>query len=427
MSSSPASGAAIANELDAHLVRAETAIAIVLDRSRACAIADARLMAATIALADTVDEDRFQPDQVALTLGCSRLHAMSELEWGRDLIAYLPAVWTAWQAGDIDRYRAWIFANVLVTLFHNKADVAAAIADRVLPGAGSMPCARLRQKLRRLLIRADAHAIVARARKTIGDRHVYLSAGSESGVASIGVVHLPAARAAAAFERVDAIARARRNDGDLRTLEQLRADTFCDLLEGVDVGSNTVARPGIIELTIPLSTATGLSSEPADIAGYGPVVADIARQIAAARHDYQWRFSVTRDGELVYNGLTSARPSAELGPDQSLAQAATAIHTPRPPVQRNERTRFPSAKLRRWIVARDHICQAPGCSAPARVCDVDHVIDHASGGLTTHRNLILLCRHHHRAKHLGFLTPVVIKPGLVMWFTNAGQMYWSDG
>jgi hypothetical protein len=407
-------------------------------------------MAAVIELADTVDEPRFQPDQVALVVGCSRAHAMSELAWGRNLVAYLPAVWAAWRAGEIDRYRAWIFADVLVTLFDDDPGVAAALAARVLPSAGEMPCGRLRQKLRRLLIKADAHAVARRTAMTVEDRHVYLSAESHSATACLGATHLPAERAAAAFERVDAIARARRNGGDARTLEQLRADTLCDLLEGVDVGARPVARPGVVELTVPLATAAGLGHEPGDLAGFGPVVADIARQIALARRDHQWRYSVTNDGELVYHGITTARPvphdsAAAAGDSPSAANPADTVsrdtgpaahaprdtgtptaHRPCPPTQADPRRRLPGPKLRRWIAARDRTCQGPGCHAPARVCDVDHVIDHARGGPTEHTNLMLLCRRHHRAKHLGFLTPMVTRPGHTVWVTKTGETYWND-
>jgi hypothetical protein len=386
-------------------------------------------MSAIMELAGTVDQPRFQPDQVALVLGWSRVHAMSELAWGRNLTTHLPAVWAAWQAGDLDRYRAWIFTDVLLTLFDDNPALARAIADQVLPSAADMPCARLRQKLRRLLLKADADACAKRTAMTLADRHVFISPGTESGTASLGGVHLPAARVAAAFERVDAIARARRNDGDQRTLAQLRADTFCDLLEGVGIGALPVARSGVVELTIPLATATGHSDEPGELAGYGPIVADVARQIAAARDDAEWRFSVSQNGELIYAGVTKARPDHAASAATDAADATDAIavaHKPLPPIEANPYRRLPGAKLRRWIAARDRRCQAPGCRAPARVCDVDHVIDHARGDRTVHSNLILLCRWHHRAKHLGFLTPIVIRPGLIIWATRTGQLYWND-
>jgi hypothetical protein len=56
----------------------------------------------------------------------------------------------------------------------------------------------------------------------------------------------------------------------------------------------------------------------------------------------------------------------------------------------------------------------------------EHLSDPCSGGRTDHSNLIPSCRMHHRAKHLGSFTPIVIRPGLVIWATKTGQLYWND-
>src|SRR5699024_7394721 len=62
-----------------------------------------------------------------------------------------------------------------------------------------------------------------------------------------------------------------------------------------------------------------------------------------------------------------------------------------------------SPELARRIRARDGTCRHPGCSVPAEQCDVDHIVpfDHSApekGGLTLERNLMCLCRRHHRYK-----------------------------
>jgi hypothetical protein len=56
--------------------------------------------------------------------------------------------------------------------------------------------------------------------------------------------------------------------------------------------------------------------------------------------------------------------------------------------------------LRRAVIARDRHCQHPGCRRPAKWCDVDHILPWSQGGETTLGNLQLLCRYHHRLKHL---------------------------
>ncbi|KZO60251.1 hypothetical protein A2U19_02600 [Dietzia maris] len=58
------------------------------------------------------------------------------------------------------------------------------------------------------------------------------------------------------------------------------------------------------------------------------------------------------------------------------------------------------------IRLRDGTCRHPGCSVPAKDCDVDHVIafnkgDPELGGPTLEWNLVCLCRKHHREKTFG--------------------------
>jgi hypothetical protein len=212
-----------------------------------------------------------------------------------------------------------------------------------------------------------------------------------------------------------------KNDGDTRTLDQLRADVFCDLLAGTVLPSSPgpVHRTGVVELLVPLGTLTGHADQPATLTGYGPVIADIARQVAEQAAErasgYQWRFRVyDSDGTLAHHGITRARPIRQ----PSLL--------PCPPHQADQTARFPSLALRRWITARDTTCRAPGCTASARSCDIDHTVDHADGGRTNHGNLGLLCRHHHRLKHEGGFDLTQPQPGTFVWTSPNGKASTTD-
>ncbi|MCW6004199.1 HNH endonuclease, partial [Micromonospora sp. CPCC 205371] len=291
------------------------------------------------------------------------------------------------------------------------------------------------------------------------------------GTASLGGTNLPAERAAAASARIDAIARAARRGGDERTLDQLRADTFLDLLQGVNTATamptapppsgtakaprmaapfdarqasdartasgtgqatdgrqpgtaqaahtsgtasagggtgpdetggedttsgaatpaNTATGParGGVELTVPLSTLIGLTELPGELAGWGPVIADIARQVAAQQRRGRWRFTVY-DGNTIYTGITRRRPTTEMTDH---------------------------------ITARDRTCRAPGCRVPAHHADIDHIHDWALGGPTVEENLGTLCRHDHGLKHHGHWQYHQIAPGLYQWHTALGHTY----
>ena len=70
------------------------------------------------------------------------------------------------------------------------------------------------------------------------------------------------------------------------------------------------------------------------------------------------------------------------------------------PLSVGRRTRSTPAALRRALEARDGGCRFPGCDA-RRHLDAHHVHHWAHGGETSKRNLLLLCRRHHRLVHEG--------------------------
>jgi Domain of unknown function (DUF222) len=382
---------------------------------RLVAYAQARLLEAMVAVADRTVGVGFDADEVAFALHLPRAVAQREVVLGRDLIHRLPAVLAALEAGRIDLARARVFSDLLAAV--DDDTLARTIADKFLPSAEEWTASQLRSRLQREILAADPDAAKQSYERSVAERRVELTANPDT-TAYLAGIFLPPQKAAAAFERVDALARGLKNDGDTRTLDQLRADVFCDLLSGTlaQQAPQPVHRPGVVELAVPLATLTGQSNEPATLAGYGPVIADIARQVAeqAAAHGsgYQWRFSVySPDGTLLHHGTTRARPTNQ------------PMLVPCPPRQPDDTARFPSAALRRWITARDTTCRAPGCTAPARSCDVDHTNDHVDGGRTCHDNLGLLCRHHHRLKHEGGFHLQQPKPGAFVWISPTGRTY----
>jgi hypothetical protein len=148
-------------------------------------------------------------------------------------------------------------------------------------------------------------------------------------------------------------------------------------------------RKGVVDIQVPLTTLIGLTDFPGDLAGYGPVIADIARQVIADQPDATWRFSVyDRLGNLLDHGITRRRPKAE--------DAA-------------------------FIRARDRTCRAPGCRKPARLCDIEHTEDWASSKDSRPCNLACYCRLHHLFKHLKRSRLIQITPGIMGLTTPMGQ------
>jgi hypothetical protein len=71
-------------------------------------------------------------------------------------------------------------------------------------------------------------------------------------------------------------------------------------------------RRGVVELQVPLTTLLRLGDQPGELAGFGPVVADIARQIAQQQTSATWRYSIYNTlGDLVHHGITHQRPTSD--------------------------------------------------------------------------------------------------------------------
>ncbi|NNF38384.1 MAG: DUF222 domain-containing protein [Gemmatimonadetes bacterium] len=82
-------------------------------------------------------------------------------------------------------------------------------------------------------------------------------------------------------------------------------------------------------------------------------------------------------------------------------------------------TRTISPSLRRALDLRDRVCRFPGCAC--RFTDGHHIKHWADGGETNLRNLILLCRRHHRAVHEGGVQVCMDREGKVAFFTPKGR------
>jgi hypothetical protein len=131
----------------------------------------------------------------------------------------------------------------------------------------------------------------------------------------------------------------------------------------------------VVAVTVPVMTLLGHSEEPGDLAGYGPIDAATARELAAHATSFIRLLTHPETGTILSVG--------------------------------RDRYAVP-ADLRAWLQIRDETCRFPGCSRRAARCDVDHITDWGRGGTTTHSNLIHLCRKHHRLKHTTRWTPRMV-------------------
>jgi Domain of unknown function (DUF222) len=160
-------------------------------------------------------------------------------------------------------------------------------------------------------------------------------------------------------------------------------------------GRGSGRRDPRVTVTMSLETLLGLDDRAADLHGYGPIVAGMARQVAA---EGTWRCAITDGTHGTLLGLGASTYSPGYRPTQA---------------------------LRRHVIVRDQTCRVPGCSTRADLCDVDHCAPWPEGA-TCECGVEALCGHHHRLKHeSGFdLVPSADPadpPGTLYWITPAGR------
>lgn len=180
---------------------------------------------------------------------------------------------------------------------------------------------------------------------------------------------------------------------DRRTLDQVRADIFADLLlAGAPAahgdGDGLAAITGHVQITVPALTLVGVGSAPGVLAGSGPIDRETARRLAA-------------------NAPSWSRVLTDPARGHPLAV---------------DRYR-PSRKQRRYLAVRDEHCRFPGCRMPVWRCDVDHTVDAAEGGPTSTENLAHLCRRHHVLKHNTAWTVRRRGGGVLEWMSPTGRAY----
>jgi Domain of unknown function (DUF222) len=314
-----------------------------------------------------------------------------------DLADRCRATAAALEAGLIDVPKARAIADGCRYL-----DLAASleVEAKVLDRASRQTTAEVKRAIRRAVMNVDPVAAQRRCKSARNERGVWLTP-LDDGVAEIRAV-LAAEDALTVHNVLTGATQASKlAGGEPRTMDQLRADYLVSPFRAaLDSGEIAGLIPikvakhrgslGEAILTVPASVLMGVSDHPGELAGYGPVTADVARVIAG---DCTWRRIITDpiDGTFM--------------------SADAAIY--RPP-----------AALVRHVELRDQYFAFLGCPRPATRCHLDHSTPHPKGG-TCHGNLGPLCVRHHLFKHalddaLAHLRQP--EPGSFVWTMPTGRV-----
>jgi hypothetical protein len=331
-------------------------------------------------------EEDWAREGIGAALGLAPGTALGQLEVARALAGRLAATGAALGQGEISALQARAMAEETRRL----ADaVVREVEETVLPLAGELTVGRFRRAVARAAAVADPVAIEIAHAYAVADRGVE-QYREPDGMATV-VARLPAAGAELVMTALTAEAH-RSGPEDDRGIDARRADVLVGWAQAALANPDLPRRQGhrpTIFVTVDLATLLGLADNPAELAGYGPIPASMARSLAAGG---ELRRLVTDPvgGTLLDYGRT---------------------------------TYSPPAALVDFVVARDGTCRFPGCGVPANRCDLDHEVPYEQGGSTSADNIGALCRRHHRLKTHGGWKLARGPDGSVRWKSPSGAIY----
>ncbi|WP_424447123.1 DUF222 domain-containing protein [Microbacterium arborescens] len=191
--------------------------------------------------------------------------------------------------------------------------------------------------------------------------------------------------------------------GDTRTIDQVRADVFSDLLlAGTPALDPTATATGDgegtlgairahVQVAVSALTLIGQDDGPADLVGRSPIDAATARTLA---------------------GNASAWDRLLTHPVTGTVLECDAYR--------------PTAAMVRLLRARDRHCRFPGCRQPAIRCEIDHTTAASDGGPTHVCNLAHLCKRHHDVKYHTRWHLRQLPGGRLVWTSPTGRIYRED-
>ncbi|MDD7927978.1 HNH endonuclease signature motif containing protein [Microbacterium thalli] len=418
----------------------------VTDAARAVQIREVRVLAAAGRLAEQQSagaDERVKAREMALRGIAAELAGVfvttdrtlqRRIDEARDLVENYPVTMNAWEAGRITRGHVRVIQDTgCVVPAESRAEFERVAIERC---EGETPN-RVRDALVHLAERLHPRSFSERHEQAAAGRCVRVQAGADGmsdliatlpSVIAEGVVDRltrqareiidarPQADAAGSDDRAAETVEGARPDtapaeaaaaggssfsGDTRTMDQVRADVFADLLltgapsldaTADDDGNGTLgAIRAKVQVVVSALTLTGQDDGPADLVGRSPIDAATARELAG--DNTAW--------------------------DRLLTHPVTGTVLECDAYQ-------PTAAMRRLLRARDRHCRFPGCRQPAIRCEIDHTHAASDGGPTHVGNLAHLCKRHHEIKHHTRWRVKQLAGGLLVWTSPTGSVYRED-
>lgn len=359
--------------------------------------------------------------------------AKSLVEQCRMLVNHHEPVMASMEAGKLSWRHATTIVDECVGV---PADSVTQFEQDLIETAERSTVPKLTRKARGL--REILHPEAAPVRKTraAAERRVILETETD-GMAWLSA-YLPAEQACGIYNRLDAGARGLQTPEEPRTLTQLRADVFTDLLThtcagNIDTGTGFRGIGATVHIAVPALTlldqlpgadnndrtdfgsdahsggsrpggefrsrcepsagdpgGTSKQGDYAVLEGYGPIDPKTAARLAGHAPSFTRILTHPEEGTALSIGRTTYRPPKH---------------------------------LQDWVRIRDKTCRHPGCNRAAMATEIDHTTPWHQGGCTSHDNLCCLCKRHHLLKTQGHWDYMQPEPGTIKAISPAGKTY----
>jgi len=293
--------------------------------------------------------------EIALARRDSPARGSRHLGFAKALVHEMPHTLAALECGTLSEWRATLIVreSACLDVADRRVLDAELCADPV--GLDGMGDARVATAAKAIAYRLDPHAVVDRAARAENERAVTIRPAPDTMTYLTAL--LPVAQGVSVYA---ALRREADTRCDGRSRGQVMADTLVERITGREA---TVPTPIAVSLVLSDETLLGGDSAPADICGYGPIPAAVARaMVSRAVADRRSRATLRRLYAHPRSGAVVAMES---------------------------RARLFPRGLAAFIEVRDQRCRTPYCDAPIR--HRDHAQPWAEGGPTSADNGLGLC------------------------------------
>ena len=321
--------------------------------------------------------DETEREDISTALRLAPATAQIRIDTARTLVNHLPNTCSALATGEISSAHATVIARETAAAIRDGApeSMIFEIEQRAIAYAEFHTPGQVASHVRNSVAKFAPEEFEEVTARATALRRV--SCYNEVDGMSTVVAILPAADAQIVMNSIEAFmlrqeqlatSSTLRSGSEQLTIDQKRADALASIcahfLSDISETVTPQRRPLTVNVTIDLPTLLGLAENPGQLAGYGPIPASVARELAS---DAKWKRFITepQTGNLLDFGRESYEP-----PQQ----------------------------LKDFLIARDRTCRFPGCRRSALLSDLDHAESWDSGGSTSPDNIGALCRRHHRLK-----------------------------